>query len=228
MNCIIIDNHPENLAKLEQMVHSVRFLTLKGSFSQSMDAINYIQEAPVDLIFLEIDMPDIKGWDLLKVIPKHPLVIVITEKADYAVQAFEKHLVDFLLKPVQLPRFLDAAQFAKSIYESRQVQNHLKKIVFVKAEGRWEKVNIETIKYIQAMGDYVRIFTDEKSLVVNKTMKSILAALPAHLFARVHRSYIVNISRIENIEENSIVIDRDMIPVSEHYKAEFLKKLTVL
>ncbi|HHB80108.1 MAG TPA: response regulator transcription factor [Saprospiraceae bacterium] len=228
MNCILIDNSDESLKKLTKMVDSVRFLTLEGVFSQSIDAINYVQEKKVDLIFLEIDLPDIQGWDLLKAIPNHPLVIVITAKADYAVQAFEQHVVDFLLKPVQLPRFLDAVNFAKRIYESRQVQNHLKEVIFVKTNGKWVKLEIDKIKYIQAMGDYVRIFTDTKSWVVNKTMKSILEGLPAPLFARVHRSYIVNVSRIENIEENSIVIDKDIIPISEHYKADFLKKLNVI
>ncbi len=228
MNCIILDNNAKNLETLSKMVDAVDFLTLKGTFDQSMDTINYLQKNEIDLLFLEIDLPDIKGWDLLDVIPHHPLVIVTTDKPDYAVQAFEKHVVDFLLKPVQLKRFLSAVNFAKTIFDSRKVTNHLKEILFVKSNGRWEKLNIGDIKYIQAMGDYVRIFTTSNTYVVNKSMKSILKALPQPIFARVHRSYIVNITRIENIEENSIVIDRDVIPVSEHYKSAFLQKLNIL
>ena len=228
MNCIIIDKNAQSAQTLAKMVKSVDFLSLKATFEQSMDAINYVQKENIDLLFLEIDLPDIKGWDLLDVIPNHPLVIVTTDKADYAVQAFEKHVVDFLLKPVKLNRFLSAVTFAKTIFDSRNIANQHKEILFVKANGRWEKLNIGDIKYIQAMGDYVRIFTITDNYVVNKSMKSILQALPQAKFARVHRSYIVNIPRIENIEENSIVIDRDVIPISEHFKPSFLQKLNIL
>jgi len=228
MNCVIIDNNPESLQVLSKMVDSVAFLTLKATFERSMDAINFVQKEKIDLLFVEIDLPDIKGWDLLDVLPKHPLVIVTTDKPDYAVQAFEKHVVDFLLKPVVLKRFISAVNFAKTIYDSRQVPRQIQEILFVKSNGRWEKLTIGDIMYIQAMGDYVRIFTTNNRYVVNKSMKSILEALPSSLFARVHRSYIVNISRIENIEENSIVIGNDMIPLSEHYKPAFLQKLNIL
>ena len=228
MDCIIIDNNVQSLAALSKMVESVDFLTLKLTFELSMDAINYIQDEDVDLLFLEIDLPDIKGWDLLDVIPNSPLVIVTTSKSDYAVQAFEKHVVDFLLKPITLKRFLSAVNVAKTIFDSRNITNHLKEILFVKSNGRWEKLSIKDITYIQAMGDYVRIYTINNSYMVNKSMKLILQALPEAAFSRVHRSYIVNISRIKNIEEKSIVINRDIIPVSEHYKSAFLHKLNIL
>jgi len=228
MNCIIIDHNAKSLQTLSKMIESVNFLSLKATFEQSMNAINYVQNEPVDLLFLEIDLPDIKGWDLLDVIPNHPLVIVTTDKADYAVQAFEQHVVDFLLKPVKLKRFLSAVNFAKTIWDSRKVITPQKEILFVKTNGRWEKLNIKDIKYIQALGDYVRIFTTNSNYVVNKSMKAILQALPEVSFARVHRSYIINISKIENIEENSIVIDRDVIPISDHYKPSFLQKLNIL
>lgn len=228
MNCISIDDNPMALEALRHLIEQVDFLHLKGEYTDAMKALPVIQEGGIDLLFLDVEMPNITGLELIDSLQKTPLIIMVTAKQEYAVNAFEKHVVDYLLKPVTLPRFLSAVNFAKKIFESRKVESETSKTIFVKADGRWNKVNIEEIKYLQAMGDYVRIFTQNGNFMVNKTMKDLLDSLPAEKFVRVHRSYIVNIDHIENIEDNTIVIGRDVIPISERFKPAFMEQLNLL
>lgn len=228
MKCITVDDNPVALAALHQLIEQVNELQLEGEFSDAMKAYNFLKEETTDLVFLDVEMPGIDGLELIDSLENPPLIILVSAKKDYALEAFEKHVVDYLLKPVTLPRFISAVNFAQKIQESRQAKKEVAATLFVKADGRWNKLNISDIRYLQAMGDYVRIFTANENYMVNKTMKAILESLPASKFVRVHRSYIVNIDHIENIEEGSIVIGREVIPVSERYKAAFMQRLNLL
>lgn len=228
MNCISIDDNPLALEALRNLIAQVDFLNLKGQYTNAVKALESIQNTDIDLLFLDVEMPNITGLELIDSLEKVPLVIMITAKKEYAVDAFEKHVVDYLIKPVALPRFLSAVNFAKKIHESRKVKQDTQETLFVKADGRWNKLYIPEIKYLQAMGDYVRIFANNDKFMVNKTMKTLMNNLPSEKFARVHRSYIVNIDHIDNIEDNSIAIGRDIIPISERFKGDFMKQLNLL
>ena len=228
MNCISIDDNPVALEALRQLIEQIDFLRLKGAFTNAVEAIGFIEEQAVDLIFLDVEMPGINGLELIDSLENPPLIILVTAKKEYAVEAFEKHVVDYLVKPVTLPRFLSSVQFAKKILDSRSAKKEAAGTLFVKADGRWNKLHIPEIRFLQAMGDYVRIFSKDENFMVNKTMKSLLKNLPGDIFARVHRSYIVNIHHIDNIEDNSIVIGRDVIPISDRYKAGFMEQLNLL
>ncbi|RME96266.1 MAG: DNA-binding response regulator [Bacteroidetes bacterium] len=228
MKCLSIDDNPMALEALSQLIQQVDFLEYKGGFTNALEALPLLEQGEVDLIFLDIEMPKISGLELIDTLAHPPLIIMVSAKQEYAINAFEKHVVDYLLKPVRLPRFLSAVNFAKKLYESRQKQKDLARTIFVKANGKWNKLVVDDIKYLQAMGDYVRIFTKSGSFMVNNTMKNLLQNLPENQFVRTHRSYIVNINQIDNIEDNTIVIDRDVIPISERFKASFLDKLNLL
>ncbi|HFA49158.1 MAG TPA: response regulator transcription factor [Bacteroidetes bacterium] len=228
LNCISIDDNPAALAALRQLIEQVDFLHLKGEFTNAVEALGIIQNKDIDLLFLDVEMPGITGLELVDSLENPPLIIMVTGKKEYALDAFEKHVVDYLLKPVRLPRFLSSVNFARKIYESRMAKKESSNTIFVKANGRWNKLNVADIRYLQAMGDYVRIFTKNEKYMVNKTMKTLMANLPPDKFARVHRSYIVNIDHIENIEENTIVTGRDVIPISERYKSAFMQQLNLL
>lgn len=228
MNCISIDDNPLALKALHHLIDQVDFLESIGQYTDALKALKIIQENEVDLLFLDVEMPNITGLELMDSLENPPLIILVTAKRDYAVDAFEKHVVDYLVKPVALPRFLSAVNFAKKVYESRNFKPTITEHLFVKAEGKWNKLLIKEIKYLQAMGDYVRIFTNSDNYMVNKTMKSLLDSLPNESFVRVHRSYIVNIEQIKNIQDHSIVIDKDVIPISERYKSDFMKRLNLL
>jgi len=216
------------LTALRQLIEQVDFLELKAEFTDAVEAFNFLKKEPVDLLFLDIEMPGISGLEFIDNLDNPPLIILVSAKQEYALKAFEKHVVDYLLKPVGLSRFLSAVNFAKKIYESRLAKKKTSDTLFVKADGKWHKVFIPDIKYVQAMGDYVRIFTEKGNYMVNKTMKVLMSNLPEDTFVRVHRSYIVNIKHIKDIEENTIVIDRDVIPISERYKSDFMNKLNLL
>jgi len=216
------------LTALRQMIEQVDDLELIGEFTDAMEAFNFMQEEKVDLLFLDVEMPTISGLELIDNLKDPPLIIVVTAKKEYALEAFEKHVVDYLLKPVNMTRFLSAVNFARKIYESRQAKLESADTLFIKADGKWVKLRYSEIKYLQAMGDYVRFFTENGRYMVNKTMKMIMSSLPAEKFVRVHRSYIVNIDQIDNIEENMIIIGKDVIPISERYKTPFMQQLNLL
>ncbi len=228
MNCISIDDNPLALAALRNLIEQVDFLSLKGEYTDAVKALNILQKEAIDLIFLDMEMPGITGLELIDALDNAPLIIMVTAKKEYAVDAFEKHVVDYLIKPVSLARFISAVHFAKKIHGNKEISESTKENLFIKADGKWHKLQISEIRYLQAMGDYVRIFTPKDKYMVNKTMKIILASLPQNKFIRVHRSYIVNIDHIDNIEDNMIVIDQKVIPISERFKSNFMKHLNLL
>lgn len=228
MNCISIDDNPLALKALRNLIEQVGFLKLQGEYTDATKALEIIQCADINLMFLDVEMPNITGLELIDSLEKTPLIIMVTAKKEYAIDAFEKHVVDYLVKPVTFPRFLSAVNFAKKNYESSKIKQDTEDILFVKENGKWNKLQIQHIKYLQAMGDYVRIFTNNNKFMVNKTMKMLMNSLPTEKFIRVHRSYIINKDHIDNIEDHLIAIGRDLIPISERYKADFLKQLNLL
>lgn len=228
MDCITIDDNPLALASLKELIENIDFLHLKKEFTSTVEAMGYVSSANVDLLFLDIEMPEISGLELIEAMVQPPLIIVVSAKKDYAIEAFEKHVVDYLVKPISLTRFLSAVQFAKKIFDSRSLKKESEKFLFVKADGRWNKVEIDEITHLQAMGDYVRIFGIHGKLMVNKTLKYLIKNLPQKIFVQVHRSFIVNINHIDNIEDHSIAIGSNIIPISENSKHVLMEKLNLL
>lgn len=230
MNCIIIDDDEMSRRAMQQLVSQVQFLNLSGVCSNATEALSTLNTTQVDLMLLDVEMPDISGLDLIKSLKNHPLTILATSKKEYAIEAFECNVIDYLVKPVSLDRFLKAIFKAKEIFDSSQqtLESLDKDFVFIKANGVLIKIDIKDILWLEALGDYVTIHTSEKKYTIHSTMKAIEKKLSPNLFIRVHRSFMVSLNKIVSIDDNVIVINKQLIPIGAIYKDNLAKKLNLL
>lgn len=231
MNCIIVDDIKTERMALKQLISQVSFLNLKHECSNPIEAFNYLQKESVDLVFLDVEMPGMSGLDLIKNLEKRPIVILITAHKDYAIEAFELNVVDYLVKPVELSRFMVAISRAKELVNTRDdsvEMNNDKDYIFVRSNSVLTKIRIKDIIYIQALGDYVNIYTSEKRIAVHITLKGIEECLPSDKFYRMHRSYVVALDHIDSVEENTAIAGKHMLPIGENFKKEMLKRLNLI
>ena len=216
---------------MRKLIEQVKDLSLAAECENAMAAYNIVNQKPVDVLFLDIEMPGMTGIELTKNLKtKSPFIIFTTAKPDYAVDAFELNVIDYLVKPIEPSRFLKAVDRLKEAFESNkeQVQVRDKEFVFIKDNGVLKKVSSDDIQYLEAMGDYVKIFTPQKFHIVHSTLKSIEEKLPPLKFMRIHRSYIVALNKIDFIEEGVININGAAIPVADAYKATLNSRLNLL
>jgi len=231
MNCVIVDDNMMARMAMKQLVQQVKDLSLVAECENAMEAYNIVNKQAVDLLLLDIEMPGMTGIELTKNLGKRsPFIIFTTAKTNYAVDAFELNVVDYLVKPVEPGRFLKAIDRVKEAIESNkeQIQVKDKEFVFIKDNGVLKKIGADDILYLEAMGDYVKVFTSQKFHIVHATLKSIEEKLPSLKFMRVHRSYIVALNKIDFIEEGVINISGAAIPVADAYKAALNNRLNLL
>jgi two-component system, LytTR family, response regulator len=233
MNCIVIDDSQLASTVIEQMISQVDFLKLKGTYDNPVDAYNYLQKESVDLVFLDVEMPEMTGIDLVKNLEKRPIIILITAKKDYAVEAFELKVADYLVKPVTLPRFMAAVHRAKDLYEKEHKAEEgettrNKEYIFVRSNSVLTKIKIADIIYVQAAGDYVNIFTKNKRYTVHITLRGIEEKLPSDKFYRLHRSYLVALDQVDAVEEGTAYLEKHPLPIGEQFKKELLRKLNLI
>jgi DNA-binding LytR/AlgR family response regulator len=216
---------------MKQLVGQVKDLDLVHECEDAMQAYHLINGQQIDLIFLDIEMPGMTGLELTKNLGhKSPLIIFTTAKPDYAVEAFELNVVDYLVKPVTPSRFLQAVERANEALASNkeEVKVEEQEFVFVKDNGILKRINVDDILYLEAMGDYVKVHTSNKFHVLHATLKSIEEKLPATKFIRVHRSYIISLSKIDFIQEGVISIGKATVPVADTYRTTLNKRLNLL
>ncbi|GAB4092693.1 LytR/AlgR family response regulator transcription factor [Flaviaesturariibacter terrae] len=231
MKCIIVDDNKMARMAMKQLVGQVKDLDLVAECEDAMEAYNIINKQPIDLIFLDIEMPGMTGLELTKNLGnKSPLIVFTTAKTDYAVEAFELNVVDYLVKPIQPGRFLQAVERAQETMASdkEEVKVEAQEFVFVKDNGILKRINVEEILYLEAMGDYVKVHTPQKFHVLHATLKSIEEKLSPQKFIRVHRSYIVSLSKIDFIQEGVISIGKASVPVADTYRTTLNKRLNLL
>ncbi|RPD46531.1 MULTISPECIES: LytR/AlgR family response regulator transcription factor [Chitinophagaceae] len=232
MKCLIIDDNKVARLAMRQLVGQVQSLQLVAECSDALEAYNHLSKEHIDLLLLDIEMPEMTGIELTKQLPANirPLIIFTTAKTDYAVEAFELSVVDYLVKPVALPRFLQAIERAKEALDSNRQDVRIdgQEFVFVKDNGILKKLNVEDILYLEAMGDYVKVHTAQKFHVLHSTLKAIEEKLPTSKFLRVHRSYIVALNKIDYIQEGTIYIGKASVPLAETYKVMMNKRLNML
>jgi DNA-binding LytR/AlgR family response regulator len=229
MNCLIVDDDKISRRALKHLISELGFLHLIGECENALEAISVLNKKSIDLVLLDVEMPKLSGLDFLKNSNHYPLVILITSKANYAVEAFEYNVVDFIVKPVKTDRFLKAITKAKILFDKNKVsQIKEKEYFFVKEKGISTKLAINDILYIQALGDYITIHTVSKKIIIHYTLMAIEKELPSHLFFRLHRSYIVALSKIDKIEDFTAYITSHKLPIAETNKTELLKKLNSL
>jgi len=227
INCIAIDDEPLALKQIAGYIHKTPFLELAGQFESAVQAISFLQDNRVDLMFVDINMPDLSGMDFVKSLNSAPKVIFTTAYSEYAMEGFKVDAVDYLLKPIGYPDFLKAAQKAKDRFFRDNPQNDKidsdEKFLFIKSEYKILRINLSDIKYIEGMREYVRIFIEnQKPVMTLISMKKLVDHLPEKDFMRVHRSFIVNLNKISTVERNRIMFDEDVyIPVSDQYKDSF-------
>jgi len=231
MNCLIVDDNKMARMAMKQLVSQVNELVLAGECDNAMEAYNKVNKEHIDLLLLDIEMPGMTGLELTKNLGyASPLIIFTTAKTDYAVEAFELNVVDYVIKPVSPARFLQAIEKAKEVLESNKqdVLVEEKEFVFVRDNGILKRIDINDILYLEAMGDYVKVHTLQKFHVVHSTLKAIGEKLPPSKFMRVHRSYIVALNKIDFIEEGVINIGKNPIPVADAYRGSLNQQLNLL
>lgn len=217
MRCLIVDDDEMARKSMEMMCAKVEGLSVAGICENGIEALNFIKKEDVDLILLDIEMPELTGMELVKSVPDLPQVIFTTSMKEYAIEAFEYHVTDYLHKPIAFSRFLKAIERAREVHGKR-LSKEIEEI-FVKSDGRYVRLELKDILFIESIGDYVVFHTEKKErLVVHSTLKNIDARINNSKFIKVHRSYIVNVSKIVDIEESTIVIKDKVIPISRAHK----------
>ena len=224
ITCIAIDDEPLALRQIEAYIRKTPFLELLAGFESALDALSFLNNAPVDLMFVDVEMPDLSGMEFVKSLRHKPLVVFTTAYSEYAVEGFRVDALDYLLKPIGYPAFLEAAHKAKERIGQTDIgaRNSLTEL-FVKADGRSVRVSLHEIDYIEGMREYVRLHLHHKKPIITlMSMKKLEELLPSDKFMRVHRSYIVNLAAIEIVERNRIVFPNSVyIPIGEQYADAF-------
>ncbi|MFB9078773.1 LytR/AlgR family response regulator transcription factor [Flavobacterium procerum] len=239
MKCVIIDDEPLAVELLEDFVKKVDSLELVNTFNNAIDAVSFINQNNVDLIFLDIQMPHFSGIDFLNTIEKKPLVIFTTAYSDYAVEGFNLGAVDYLVKPIPFHRFLKSVVRAQQLVnpaitatqtssETTPTPEIEQDFMFVRAEYENIKLNFADILFIEGLKDYVKIYTtDNKFTLTLISLIKLENLLSNKGFARIHRSYIINIKHVKSIQKNKVLISDKRIPISESYKNAFFEKINL-
>jgi DNA-binding LytR/AlgR family response regulator len=239
LRCLVIEDEPLSQDTLSGFISAVSSLELAGICSDAIEASRVLQETRIDLLFLDINLPTISGIKFLKSLVKPPLTIFTTAYPEFAVEGFESDAVDYLVKPFSFERFLKAVNKAierwRLIQGSQQLVNtnaignqEPSGFLVLRADKRLHKVNLADIRYLEATGDYIKVYTNEKCLVIHSTIKAMLEQLPGEYFVRIHKSFIIPLHCINYLEGNQVKIGDMLIPIGLMYKEELMKSLNLI
>ena len=224
IKCLVIDDEPLAREGIAGYVEQIPFLELVGTCDSAITASTFIKENKVDLLFLDIQMPLLNGLDFIKTLPNPPRVIFITAFSNFAIQGFELNSIDYLLKPVSFDRFLKSANKAYDLFNLQwsKTENNTNnsEFFFVKTDKKFVRINFDDITFIESIKDYVRIYTRTEKHLVLLNMKNIMGQLPHNKFARVHKSFVVSLDKINVIEGNTIKMSNGEVPIGREYKDE--------
>ena len=225
MTCIIVDDEPLAVRLLESYVEKTPDLELTASFTDSITAINAVKAQKPDLLFLDIQMPNIDGMELAHCLPEETRVVFTTAFKEYAFESYEVNALDFLLKPIRYNKFLAAVEKAKKVFQKQPVvQPQQPNTVFIRVDGEWRNVPIDQITYVSGMKDYVLFYLDNepKALITHLTMKAVEDMLPKDKFLRIHRSYIIAVDKIQKVDRNDCVyIGNEILHIPDGYLQTF-------
>ncbi|PSL49998.1 LytTR family two component transcriptional regulator [Chitinophaga niastensis] len=225
LSCIIVDDEPVARKILQEFVEQVPFIDLQGKFENAMKTEEFLKNNTTDIIFLDIEMPKVSGLQLLQKMNVESMVIITTAFPQYALDGYELDIIDYLLKPFALSRFLKAVHKAKDYFEmkTRTTGTLPPSYIFIKSEKRIEKIELNDILYAESVGNYVTVYTERKKIMAYLTMKSLESQLPSNDFIKIHQSYLVNCSKIDAIEGNEIKIGSRSLPISRNYREMVMK-----
>ncbi len=226
ITCIITDDEPFARKGLQGYIEKIGFLELKGICEDALQLSDLLQRQPVDLLFLDIQMPHITGIEFIKAFPRPPKVIFTTAFEQYALQGFELDVIDYLLKPISYERFLKAAWKARDYFALREEKESAAiPYMFAKSNGKLEKINFDEILFIEGMENYVSIYFENKKLIIHTTIKALLEKLPPGQFIQTHKSYIAAINKVDTIEGNILHIQKHQVPVSKYLREAVLGQI---
>ena len=228
-SCVIVEDLQVAADYLAKCCEKSGQVEVKGHFINVAEALDYLNKNSVDLLFLDVEMPGATGFELLDQLAYYPKVILTTSKSEYAYDAFQYNVTDFLKKPFTYQRFQEALQkFTTTTGGDTGITSTATDHIFIKCEGKLVRLNNDDILFIESMGDYVKFVTPDKKYVTHNTIKNLEEKVNRQTFMKVHRSYIINISKIDDIRENDLYIKGNEIPVSKAHKADVLKRLNII
>ena len=231
MNCLIVDDNSIARTTLKQLASRINDLTVAGECTDAVEAYNFLQEKSVDLLLLDIEMPGMNGIELTRSLQgQRPLIIFTTSKKDYAIEAFELNVVDYLVKPVAPARFIQAIDKARTILESRadEMKINNDEFIFIRDSNVVKRLSLDDVLYVEAMGDYVKLHTPQKFYAIHTTLRAVEQRLPPERFLRVHRSYMVAVDKIDTIQEGVLIISGKPVPVADAYRSHLNKRMNIL
>lgn len=230
MRTLIVDDDELSRIVIENLVEQHAALTLVGTCASALEAMKALRNTEVDLVFLDIEMPDMSGLDLVKSLAAPPQVVIVSGKEDYALDAFDIDVTDYLLKPVTHARFLKAVErvLKRRGLDSPASAPAPDDRVFIKADGKLVQLDLASVLWIEAQADYMLIHTASDRFLIHGTMKAMEEKLPGADFVRIHRSYIVRIDQIKDIQDQSLVVGRKVLPIGASYKEVLLRRLRTL
>lgn len=227
IRCLIVEDEPIARKIIREFIAQVDYLELAGECENAVKAEVFLQQQEADVLFLDIEMPKLSGVEYLRNGRVKPLVIITTAYPEYALEGYELDVVDYLLKPVAFTRFLKAVQKASEVKILHAAANPDPDMLFVRCDNRLEKINLTEVLYFESSGNYVSIVLPGKKLLAYLTLKSLEEQLPPNRFIKVHRSFLVNFSKIEKIENNQVAAGGKQIPVSRNYADELNKAISI-
>ncbi|MBL3657208.1 LytR/AlgR family response regulator transcription factor [Fulvivirga sediminis] len=230
LHCLVVDDEPIARDGIVDLIEGTDFLSVTATCSSAMEAIAFIKNNPIDLLFLDVNMPYLSGMDMLETLDTPPLTILTTAYSEYAVESYRLQVVDYLLKPISFKRFYQAALKAKDLFNLKNTPSTENKLsnqpyVFVKQNDGFVKVDMKEICYIEAMENYVKVITSNKSFIAHQTMQSMEELLSSDLFFRIHRSYLVNLNHIHSITAGHVVINNCQLPIARNRKKELMESI---
>ena len=231
MNALIIDDNKIARTTTRQLAGKVGDITIIAECQSAMDAYNLLHTQPVDLLLLDIEMPGMSGLELTKnLVNKRPVIIFITSKKEYAADAFDLNVVDYIVKPVTNSRFIQAIDKAREVLESNREEVKLKEdeFIFIRDSNIVRRLKLDKILYAEAMGDYVKLYTPEKFYAIHTTLRAVEERLPASGFLRVHRSYVVAVNKIDSMEGGVLIVNGKPLPVADAYRSTLSKRMNIL
>jgi len=231
ITCLIIDDNAIARTTLKHLASQVKDLSVTAECADAMEACNLLREKKIDLLLLDIEMPGMNGLELTRNLGnKRPLIIFTTSKKEYAAEAFELNVADYIVKPVTPSRFLQAVDRAREMLQSstEEVKMDTDEFIFIRDSNIIRRLKLDEILFVEAMGDYVKLYTTQKFYAIHTTLKAVEERLPATSFIRVHRSYIVAVSKIDTIQEGALIIHNKPVPVADAYRSALNKRMNIL
>jgi DNA-binding LytR/AlgR family response regulator len=231
MKCLVVDDNIIARTTLKQLVSQVSDLQLSGECASAMEAYNLLRDQPVDLLLLDIEMPGMTGIELTKNLQANrPVIIFTTSKKEYAAEAFDLNVADYIVKPITPARFIQAIDKAREMLQSNseQVKLNEDEFIFIRDSNIVRRLKLSDILYAEAMGDYVKLHTAQKYFAIHATMKEVEQRLPSSRFLRVHRSFIAAIDKIDTVQEGTLIINGKPVPVADAYRSALNKRMNVL